>query len=101
MELIVKKWTLAEEGTSYPPRRRSKKSCPQADQLSVSPALTVKPIGCRGLSGSGAQKVPVASTVPFCLKNAHSAYYTFMPSDAERWRFLADHKLTLHTDGGD
>ena len=23
-----------------------------------------------------------------------------MPSDAERWRFLADHKLTLHTDGG-
>lgn len=24
-----------------------------------------------------------------------------MPSDAERWRFLADHKLTLHTDGGD
>jgi hypothetical protein len=24
-----------------------------------------------------------------------------MPSDAERWRFLADHRLTLHTDGGD
>jgi hypothetical protein len=24
-----------------------------------------------------------------------------MPSDGERWRFLADHKLTLHTDGGD
>jgi hypothetical protein len=24
-----------------------------------------------------------------------------MPSDADRWRFLADHKLTLHTDGGD
>src|SRR5881392_1465851 len=24
-----------------------------------------------------------------------------MPTDAERWRFLADHKLTLHTDGGD
>jgi hypothetical protein len=24
-----------------------------------------------------------------------------MPSDAERWRFLADHGLTLHTDGGD
>ncbi len=24
-----------------------------------------------------------------------------MPSDAERWRFLADHALTLHTDGGD
>ncbi len=24
-----------------------------------------------------------------------------MPSDAERWRFLADHSLTLHTDGGD
>ena len=23
-----------------------------------------------------------------------------MPTDAERWRFLADHKLTLHTDGG-
>ena len=23
-----------------------------------------------------------------------------MPSDAERWRFLADHRLTLHTDGG-
>jgi hypothetical protein len=24
-----------------------------------------------------------------------------MPTDAERWRFLADHRLTLHTDGGD
>lgn len=24
-----------------------------------------------------------------------------MPTDSERWRFLADHKLTLHTDGGD
>jgi hypothetical protein len=24
-----------------------------------------------------------------------------MPSDAERWRFLSDHGLTLHTDGGD
>ena len=24
-----------------------------------------------------------------------------MPNDAERWRFLADHSLTLHTDGGD
>lgn len=24
-----------------------------------------------------------------------------MPTDAERWRFLADHQLTLHTDGGD
>jgi hypothetical protein len=24
-----------------------------------------------------------------------------MPTDAERWRFLADHKLTLHTDGGE
>jgi len=24
-----------------------------------------------------------------------------MPTDAERWRFLADHDLTLHTDGGD
>lgn len=24
-----------------------------------------------------------------------------MPSDADRWRFLADHGLTLHTDGGD
>jgi hypothetical protein len=24
-----------------------------------------------------------------------------MPTDAERWRFLADHKLTLHTDNGD
>jgi hypothetical protein len=24
-----------------------------------------------------------------------------MPTDAERWRFLADHKLTLHADGGD
>ncbi len=24
-----------------------------------------------------------------------------MPTDAERWRFLSDHKLTLHTDGGD
>ena len=23
-----------------------------------------------------------------------------MPSDAERWRFLADHELTPHTDGG-
>jgi hypothetical protein len=22
-----------------------------------------------------------------------------MPSDAERWRFLSDHELTLHTDG--
>lgn len=22
-----------------------------------------------------------------------------MPTDAQRWRFLADHKLTLHTDG--
>jgi len=22
-----------------------------------------------------------------------------MPTDAERWRFLADYKLTLHTDG--
>jgi len=24
-----------------------------------------------------------------------------MPTDAERWRFLVDHQLTLHTDGGD
>jgi hypothetical protein len=24
-----------------------------------------------------------------------------MPSDAERWRFLASHALTLHTNGGD
>ena len=24
-----------------------------------------------------------------------------MATDAERWRFLADHQLTLHTDGGD
>src|SRR3954465_12202542 len=24
-----------------------------------------------------------------------------VPTDAERWRFLADHGLTLHTDGGD
>jgi hypothetical protein len=24
-----------------------------------------------------------------------------MPSDAERWRFLSEHQLTLHTDGGD
>lgn len=24
-----------------------------------------------------------------------------VPTDAERWRFVADHKLTLHTDGGD
>jgi hypothetical protein len=24
-----------------------------------------------------------------------------VPSEAERWRFLADHQLTLHTDGGD
>jgi hypothetical protein len=24
-----------------------------------------------------------------------------MPTDSERWRFLADHQLTLHTDGGD
>jgi hypothetical protein len=24
-----------------------------------------------------------------------------MPSDAERWRFLSKHALTLHTDGGD
>jgi hypothetical protein len=24
-----------------------------------------------------------------------------MPTDAERWRFLSDHALTLHTDGGD
>jgi hypothetical protein len=23
-----------------------------------------------------------------------------MPTDAERWRFLADHQLTLHTEGG-
>lgn len=23
-----------------------------------------------------------------------------MPTDAERWRFFADHALTLHTDGG-
>lgn len=23
-----------------------------------------------------------------------------MPTDAERWRFLADHALTLHADGG-
>jgi hypothetical protein len=23
-----------------------------------------------------------------------------VPTDAERWRFLADHALTLHTDGG-
>jgi len=23
-----------------------------------------------------------------------------MPTDAERWRFLADHALTLHTEGG-
>ena len=23
------------------------------------------------------------------------------PSDSERWRFLADHRLTLHTDGAD
>ena len=26
---------------------------------------------------------------------------TAMPTDAARWRFLADHGLTLHTDGGD
>ena len=24
-----------------------------------------------------------------------------MPTDAERWRFLSDYRLTLHTDGGD
>jgi hypothetical protein len=24
-----------------------------------------------------------------------------MPCDGERWRFLSDHQLTLHTDGGD
>jgi hypothetical protein len=24
-----------------------------------------------------------------------------MPTDAERWRFVTDHKLTLHTDGGE
>jgi hypothetical protein len=24
-----------------------------------------------------------------------------MPTDAERWRFVADHRLALHTDGGD
>jgi len=24
-----------------------------------------------------------------------------MPSDAERFRFVAEHRLTLHTDGGD
>jgi hypothetical protein len=24
-----------------------------------------------------------------------------MPSDAERWRFLSDHQLALHADGGD
>lgn len=24
-----------------------------------------------------------------------------MPSDAERFRFLSDHRLTLHTDGGE
>jgi hypothetical protein len=23
-----------------------------------------------------------------------------VPTDSERWRFLADHQLTLHTDGG-
>jgi hypothetical protein len=28
-------------------------------------------------------------------------YHSPMPSDGERWRFLADHKLTLHTDGGE
>ncbi len=27
-------------------------------------------------------------------------YIGEMPTDKERWRFLADHKLTLHTDGG-
>jgi hypothetical protein len=27
--------------------------------------------------------------------------FSGMPTDAERWRFLADHGLTLHTDGGD
>ncbi len=26
-------------------------------------------------------------------------YLLLMPSDAERWRFVADHLLTLHTDG--
>ena len=26
-------------------------------------------------------------------------YLRVMPTDAERWRFLADHGLTLHTDG--
>jgi hypothetical protein len=25
----------------------------------------------------------------------------FVPTDAERWRFLADHALTVHTDGED
>jgi hypothetical protein len=25
----------------------------------------------------------------------------WMPTGGERWRFLADHRLTLHTDGGD
>ena len=24
-----------------------------------------------------------------------------MPTDAERWRFVVDHQLTLHTNGGD
>jgi hypothetical protein len=24
-----------------------------------------------------------------------------MPTDAERWRFLADHTVTLHTEGGE
>jgi len=27
--------------------------------------------------------------------------FRWMPSDAERWRFLSDHRVTLHTDGGD
>jgi hypothetical protein len=27
-------------------------------------------------------------------------YFRVMPSDVERWRFLSDHQLTLHTDGG-
>ena len=36
----------------------------------------------------------------FALKITRALSFP-MPSDPERWRFLADHGLTLHTDGGD
>jgi hypothetical protein len=32
---------------------------------------------------------------------AYSVQYLSLPTDAERFRFLADYKLTLHTNGED